>query len=120
MLATNILAAAVAKSFAKVQSGRFDWTFANDFATAAAISVADIRYAVFPQPFPLGQLNSENAELANALAPLAEGFVLGSGEQRSLTVPVSVPAGSAVVIVYRTSAPGTGASLVIHVQTLAQ
>jgi hypothetical protein len=102
------------------QSGRFDWQWVNDFATAAQISVTNVRYAVFPQPFPLAQLNSENAELARALAPLTPGFVLGPGEQRSLTVPASVPAGSAVVTVYETSAPGTGATLVNYVQTLAQ
>jgi hypothetical protein len=102
------------------KSGRFDWTFANNFATAAPVSVTNIRYAVFSQPFPLGQLNSENTALASSLAPLSADLVLGPGEQRPVTVPVSVPAGSAVVIVYQTSAPGSGASLVNYVQTLAQ
>lgn len=102
------------------KSGQLNWQWANNFATAAQISVSNVRYAVFPQPFPLAQLNGENAELARALATLTPDFVLGPGEQRSIALPASVPQGSAVITVYETSAPGTGANLVNFVQTLAQ
>lgn len=102
------------------QGGQLFWTFANNFVEEAQISVSNIRYAVFPQPFQLGDLNSENIELASALNPLAADLVLGPGEQQSLPVPGFVPPGSAVVAVYETSAPGTNAIVVNYVQTLAQ
>jgi hypothetical protein len=105
---------------ATYRGDRFTWTWANELAEAAPVSVGNIRYAVLSEPLPLAQLNSENAVLADALRPLDPGFVLAPGEQRAIELPVSVPAGSAVLTVYESSAPESGAVVVNYIQTLAK
>lgn len=102
------------------QSTRATWSWANNFATAAPLSVSNVRYAVFAQPLALGDLVNSNPHLAAALQPLAADFTLAPDTVQSIPLPVAVAAGSAVVVVYQVDAPGSGATVIDFVQTIAK
>lgn len=97
-------------------SSRPTLSYTNENATA--VSVKNVRYAVFATPFELGALSRDNDSLANALQSLSEDFVLAPGETMTLEVPASVPTGSAVVTVYEVAAPESDAVVVNYVQVL--
>jgi len=86
----------------------------------ATASLKNIRYAVLSEPLPLDQLSDQNAELESALSSLSSDLGLAPGEAISLEIPVSVPESSAVVVIYEVNAEGSGASVVNHVQMIAE
>ncbi len=95
------------------------WTWANNYAdTAANLAVSNVRFAVFGQPLALGDLTNQNAQLAGALRPLSQGFGVAPGGAQTLTLPAAVAPGSAVVVVYTVSAPGSGALVTDFLQTV--
>jgi hypothetical protein len=90
------------------------------FRTNAPITLQNISFAVLPQAFPLAQLNPCNTVLAAQLRALSTGFTLAPGETRSISLPATVPPGSAVVVSYDVVGSGNSGESTDFIQFLAE
>ncbi len=89
-----------------------DWhnIFTTDWGEVFPIEILELAVGVFPEPWPLAELNWENQLLNDMLVPMPGGsFVVGPQEAMTLTLPFDVPPGSAVVLRYFVTGPGSDA-----------
>jgi hypothetical protein len=79
----------------------WDNIFVTDTGEVFPIDISDVSVAVFTDPWPLSELNAQNEVLNGALQPLSAGtFVVTPDQPVTLTLPMPVPDGSAVVLRY--------------------
>jgi hypothetical protein len=91
--------------------------FRNEFPVPVRIS--DVRWAVFPTPFGLDRINTENVELNEALRPVpgGESFVVAPGEEVELPLPDVVP-GWVLELRYQVSGSGSDAEALDFVEVV--
>jgi hypothetical protein len=93
------------------------WRYTTNFLVAVfqnhfpvPVRISDVRWAAFPTPFGLDQINTENQELNDALqpAPGGESFMVAPGEVVELRLP-DIPPGWALNLRYQVSGSGSDA-----------